>query len=335
MSKSVSNPATPALLALTPGEPAGIGPDIALLAAAASDARLLIVADPALMASRAAQLGIDISVNDYADTGKFVPGHLNIMPVSLERPSTAGHLDPANAGYVLATLETAVGLCESRVCSAMVTGPVNKAVINEAGTAFTGHTEWLAQRTGASQVVMMLATSGLKVALVTTHLPLRAVADAITQTLIETVGTVLHHELRSKFGIIDPHILVLGLNPHAGEGGYLGREEIEVITPAIKSLTDKGIHITGPLPADTAFTPHVLATVDVVLAMYHDQGLPVLKFKGFGSAANITLGLPVIRTSVDHGTAVDIAGTGTADASSLITAIEYASLMSSNCHNDS
>jgi 4-hydroxythreonine-4-phosphate dehydrogenase len=217
----------------------------------------------------------------------------------------------------------------------MVTGPVNKALINEAGTAFTGHTEWLAQRTGATQVVMMLATSGLKVALATTHLPLRAVADAITQMLIENVATVLHHELRSKFGIIEPHILVLGLNPHAGEGGHLGREEIDVITPAIKSLAHQGIRITGPLPADTAFTPHILATVDVVLAMYHDQGLPVLKFKGFGNAANITLGLPIIRTSVDHGTAVDIAGTGTADASSLITAIEYASLMSSNCPNDS
>lgn len=335
MSKSDSNSAAPELLALTPGEPAGIGPDIALLAVAASDARLLIVADPALMASRAEQLGIDVSINDYADTGEFVPGHLNIMPVSLERPTNAGQLDPANAGYVLATLETAVGLCETRVCSAMITGPVNKAVINEAGTAFTGHTEWLAQRTGATQVVMMLATSRLKVALATTHLPLRAVADAITQTLIESVTTVLHHDLRSKFGIVDPHILVLGLNPHAGEGGYLGREEIDVIMPAIKALSNQGIRITGPLPADTAFTPHILATVDVVLAMYHDQGLPVLKFKGFGSAANITLGLPVIRTSVDHGTAVDIAGTGTADASSLITAIEYASLMSSNCRNDS
>jgi 4-hydroxythreonine-4-phosphate dehydrogenase len=287
------------------------------------------------MASRAEQLGIDVSINDYADTGEFVPGHLNIVPVGLERPSNAGHLDPANAGYVLATLETAVRLCETGVCSAMVTGPVNKALINEAGTAFTGHTEWLAQRTGATQVVMMLATSGLKVALATTHLPLRAVADAITQTLIENVATVLHHELRSKFGIIEPHILVLGLNPHAGEGGHLGREEIDVITPAIKSLAHQGIRITGPLPADTAFTPHILATVDVVLAMYHDQGLPVLKFKGFGNAANITLGLPIIRTSVDHGTAVDIAGTGTADASSLITAIEYASLMSSNCPNDS
>ncbi|MEX1237786.1 MAG: 4-hydroxythreonine-4-phosphate dehydrogenase PdxA, partial [Pseudomonadales bacterium] len=295
MSKSASE-STSDLLALTPGEPAGIGPDIALMSIARSDARLLVVADPGLMASRAKDLGINILINDYGRTGSFVPERLNIMPVSLGTPAITGRLDPANAGYVLNTLEAAVTLCESHVCSAMITGPVNKAVINEAGIAFTGHTEWLAERTGTAQVVMMLATSGLKVALVTTHLPLRAVADAITQPLIERVVTVLHHELQSKFGIVNPQILVLGLNPHAGENGHLGLEEIEIIKPAIEALSKKGIHVTGPLPADTAFTPHRLSTADVVLAMFHDQGLPVLKYKGFGSAANITLGLPIIRT---------------------------------------
>jgi len=326
LSKSESSNAP--LLVITPGEPAGIGPDITLAAMAREGSNALVAASPELMSDRAKELGIRIEINDWSASREFVDGRLNIVPVDLRAPARPGVLDPANAPYVIDTLETAVALCESGVAGAMVTGPVNKAVINDAGIPFSGHTEWLAARTGADHVVMLLATRDLKVALATTHLPLREVADAIDANLLRKTITTLHTDLIGKFGIAEPRILVLGLNPHAGESGHLGREEIEIIAPVIQEFSTAGYRISGPLPADTAFTPRILADFDVVLAMYHDQGLPVLKFKGFGQAANITLGLPIVRTSVDHGTALDLAGSGGADPSSLMTAIEYAAGMS-------
>jgi 4-hydroxythreonine-4-phosphate dehydrogenase len=316
------------VLAVTPGEPAGIGPDIVLSSYPVAGTSLLVVASPDLLADRAAELKIHVPINDFSATGTLVADRLNVLPVATRVRPKSGELDPRNGNYVIETLEQAVRLCESGTCAGMVTGPVNKAVINDSGLAFSGHTEWLQQRTGSQHVVMMLATEGLKVALATTHLPLRRVADAITPTLLEQTIRTLHHDLQRRFGISQPRILVLGLNPHAGESGHLGREELDIIIPVITALTAAGFRMMGPLPADTAFTPHVLQTCDVVLAMYHDQGLPVLKWKGFGRAANITLGLPIIRTSVDHGTAVDIAGTGRADPSSFLTAIAYAQLMS-------
>lgn len=320
---------TPAgeLLAITPGEPAGIGPDITLQAAINAPRPLLVVASPVLMRARARALSIPIIINDWRDSGEVRPGQLNILPVDLRTDAHAGEPDPANSPYVIETLEKAVDLCQSGICSALVTGPVNKAVINDAGIPFTGHTEWLAARTGADHVVMLLATEGLKVALVTTHLPLRRVADAITAELLRCTLDILNRDLETRFGIAQPVILILGLNPHAGEGGHMGREEIDIISPVIAELGER-YRLIGPVPADTAFTPRLLAQSDVVLAMYHDQGLPVLKFKGFGHAANITLGLDIIRTSVDHGTAFDLAGTGAADPASMMTAIDYAARMS-------
>lgn len=314
-------------LAITPGEPAGIGPDVVLATLASTDANALVIASIEMLEDRARMLGMDLAFNDYAASGKLIAGKVNVLHVATSVTTTPGQLDPRNARYVLATLEQAVSLCESGTCAGMVTGPVNKAAINDSGIAFSGHTEWLAERTGVDQVVMLLATEGMKVALATTHLPLRAVADAVTSELLERVIAVLANDLKSKFGVPSPRILVLGLNPHAGESGHLGREEIETIEPTLERLRSQGYNLTGPVPADTAFTPHLLDRHDVVLAMYHDQGLPVLKFKGFGAAANITLGLPIIRTSVDHGTALDLAGKGTADAASLNTAMSYARLM--------
>jgi 4-hydroxythreonine-4-phosphate dehydrogenase len=317
------------LLVVTPGEPAGIGPDITLLAAKMTSRPLVVAADPDLMRTRAAQLGIDIVINDFVEDVAVEPGRLNMVPVPVRAGVIPGKPDPANAPYVIDTLEAAVGLCESGACVAMVTGPVNKAVINDAGIPFSGHTEWLAERTGARHVVMLLATEGLKVALATTHLPLREVADAITPDLLRHTITILHDDLRARFGIARPRILVLGLNPHAGESGHLGREEIDTIAPVIEELSDR-YRLAGPAPADTAFTPNVLEGMDAVLAKYHDQGLPVLKFKGFGAAANITLGLDIIRTSVDHGTALDLAGSGRAEPDGLMTAIDYAARMAAH-----
>jgi 4-hydroxythreonine-4-phosphate dehydrogenase len=244
--------------------------------------------------------------------------------VKLNCPVEAGKLNPDNAGHVLATLETAVQVCETGLCQGLVTGPVNKAVINDAGIGFTGHTEWLAARTQTSHVVMMLATTELRVALATTHLPLREVADAIQPESLLTTIEIIHQDLKERFDIRHPRILVCGLNPHAGEMGHLGQEELDVIIPTIAKARKSGMDITGPVPADTAFTPGSLSQTDVVLAMYHDQGLPVLKHHGFGDAVNITLGLPIIRTSVDHGTALDIAGTGKAEPDSMINAIHRA-----------
>ncbi|MFP5382480.1 MAG: 4-hydroxythreonine-4-phosphate dehydrogenase PdxA [Gammaproteobacteria bacterium] len=314
-------------IALTAGEPAGIGPDLVLaLAQQARDADLVCIADRELLRQRAAVLGLSIKVQD-ARPGVPVAraaGELSVMHLPLAVPCTAGVLDPRNARYVLATLDAACDGCMRGDFAAMVTAPVHKGVINEGGIAFSGHTEYFAARTGTARVVMMLVAGGLRVALATTHLPLRAVPDAITGALLDEVIGILAADLQTKFGIDNPRILCCGLNPHAGEGGHLGREEIDVIMPALQRARARGIDIAGPLPADTLFTPRQLAGGDAVLALYHDQGLPVLKHAGFGHAVNVTLGLPVIRTSVDHGTALDLAGTGRAEGGSLQAALALA-----------
>lgn len=314
-------------LAITPGEPAGIGPDLIVqLAQLPQPCELVAYADPELLLDRAARLGLSLklrAVNDLPQ-GPLEPGELGIHPIHLRAPAKPGTLNPVNAAYVLETLSAAATDCQQNRCQGMVTGPVHKGVINESGVPFSGHTEFLAELTGTPRVVMMLATEGLRVALATTHLPLSQVPAAITASLLDEVIHILHRDLQNKFGIPHPRILVCGLNPHAGEGGHLGREEIEVISPTLKKLRALGMNLEGPLPADTLFTPRHLAEADAVLAMYHDQGLPVLKYKGFGAAVNITLGLPIIRTSVDHGTALDLAGTGQADIGSLSIAIKYA-----------
>ncbi|KUM05273.1 4-hydroxythreonine-4-phosphate dehydrogenase PdxA, partial [Chromobacterium subtsugae] len=251
-------------------------------------------------------------------------GALEVLHVPLAAPAAPGRLDPANGRYVLDTLNAAIDGCLAGEFAAMVTAPVHKGVINEAGVPFSGHTEYLAERTATKKVVMMLAGGGMRVALATTHLPLRAVADAITAPLLFEVIRILHADLKRKFGIAAPRILVAGLNPHAGESGHMGREEIDVIEPALQALRAEGIELIGPLPADTLFNPDKLAQADAVLAMYHDQGLPVLKHASFGAGINITLGLPIIRTSVDHGTALDLAGSGRADPGSLVEAVQLA-----------
>lgn len=320
-------PAIPRI-AFTPGEPAGIGPDLAvLLAQQPQAAEIVAVADPDLLLQRARQRGVPLHLREVDLTTApraHEPGTLSVLPVPLAAPARAGTLDTANAPYVLDTLRRATALCQQELCAALVTGPVHKGVINDAGIPFTGHTEFLAELTHTPRVVMMLATPGLRVALATTHLPLRAVADAITPELLREVIGILHHDLRTKFGLARPRILVCGLNPHAGEGGHLGREELEVIGPVVDTLRSTGMHLLGPLPADTLFTPRHLDHADAVLAMYHDQGLPVLKHKGFGRAVNVTLGLPIVRTSVDHGTALELAGSGAVDLGSLHYAIDVA-----------
>jgi len=315
---------SPLRLALTPGEPAGVGPDLVVrLAQQAQAAELVAIADPDLLAARAQALGLELALSPFdpdAPSAASRPGELKVQAVSLAAPVHPGTLDPRNAGYVLETLTQACDGCLEGRFDALVTAPVHKAVINEAGVHFTGHTEFLAERCG-SEPVMMLATPGLRVALVTTHLPLSQVSAAITRPHLVEVIEILNRDLRQRFGIARPRILVCGLNPHAGEGGHLGREEIEVIEPVLADLRGRGMNLIGPLPADTAFVPKRLTEADAVLAMYHDQGLPVLKRLGFGQAANITLGLPIIRTSVDHGTALDLAGTDRADLGSLETAL--------------
>lgn len=314
-------------LALTAGEPAGIGPDLCVLIAQQSwPVPLVVIADPELLQDRAGRLGLPIRllpIGAGTPEQPAPPGALYIAEVPLAIPSEPCRLHSDNARYVLDTLSKAVDGCLDGRYGAMVTAPVHKGIINEAGIAFTGHTEFLAQRSGG-QPVMMLACPGLRVALATTHLPLREVADAITTARLERVLTTLEHDLIRRFGISEPRILVCGLNPHAGEGGHLGREEIEVIEPVVQQLRKKGMRVEGPLPADTLFNEQRLQKADAVLAMYHDQGLPVLKYKGFGNAVNITLGLPLIRTSVDHGTALDLAGTGRCDPGSLQAAIKAA-----------
>lgn len=315
-------------IVLTPGEPAGIGPDLCvLLAQDHPPCDIAVVADPALLGERANQLGLPLQIRelkDHEQSGPSAAGCLDVIPVPLKNTTVAGCLDPNNAPYVLATLERAVTGCLSGEFDAMVTGPVQKSVINAAGIPFSGHTEWLAQRTGAPLPVMMLTCPGLRVALVTTHLPLKDVPKAITPERLRTTVEILHRELQSKYHLDQPRILVCGLNPHAGEDGHLGDEEIRVIRPVIQQLAAEGLNVFGPMPADTAFTPPQLEKCDVVLAMYHDQGLTVLKHKGFGDAVNVTLGLPLIRTSVDHGTALDLAGTGGIDPGSLRAAVAEA-----------
>ena len=316
-------------LIYTPGEPAGIGPDLILQLAARGAAKPLVVADPDLLRARAERLGLTVQVEALASPDRYRPQHpaLQVLPVELATPCEPGRPDPVNAAYVLETLRVAVAHClQVPRTRALVTGPVHKGVINEAGIPFTGHTEFLAELAGGHPV-MMLACPGLRVALATTHLPLRQVADAITPRLLEQVLCILHRDLRIRFGIADPRILVCGLNPHAGEGGHLGSEEREVIAPVLERLRGEGVRLFGPLPADTLFTPRHLERADAVLAMYHDQGLPVLKHLGFGRAVNITLGLPLVRTSVDHGTALELAGTGRAETGSLEAALETAAGM--------
>jgi 4-hydroxythreonine-4-phosphate dehydrogenase len=317
-------------IVLTPGEPAGIGPDLILQEAAAGlPWPLLIVADPALLRARATQLKLDMELLETRHPPKepAPPGSLHVYPVHLASSCTPGVLCADNAAYVLRCLRIAAEGCLKGDYSALVTGPLHKGIINDAGIPFSGHTEYLAELSD-SYPVMMLTCPGLRVALATTHLPLHEVSAAITPELLEEVISILHHDLQQKFGIHHPHILVCGLNPHAGEGGHLGHEEQEIIEPILDRLRGRGLQLLGPLPADTAFTPRYLDIADAVLAMYHDQGLPVLKHMGFGRAVNITLGLPFIRTSVDHGTALELAGTGKAETGSLLAAIEEASLLS-------
>nr|WP_314570669.1 4-hydroxythreonine-4-phosphate dehydrogenase PdxA [uncultured Pseudomonas sp.] len=320
---------TPKRFALTPGEPAGIGPDLCLLLAAQSQPHPLIaITSRDLLAERAAQLGLAVSL--LAVDADALPDHpapagsLYVWDTPLGAPVRTGELDTANAAFVLQTLTRAAQGCLDGLFAGMITAPVHKGVINDGGIAFSGHTEFLADLTATEQVVMMLATGDLRVALVTTHLPLRDVADAITSERLERVTRILHADLQGKFGLARPRILVCGLNPHAGEGGHLGREEIDIIEPTLERLRAEGMDLRGPLPADTLFTPKYLQHCDAVLAMYHDQGLPVLKYKGFGAAVNVTLGLPIIRTSVDHGTALDLAGTGKVDTGSLRVALDTA-----------
>jgi len=317
------------VVAVTPGEPAGIGPELVLAVARESfDASIVAVADIAMLTGRAEELGVDVEILPAADPlPEPRPGRLMVHHVPLEVPVECGRPDPRNAPSLIRCLEVAAGKCLEGTWQAMVTGPVHKAVINDSGIAFTGHTEYLARLTGADTPVMMLATNELRVALVTTHLPLSQVPAAITGPRLDATLRVLDHDLRTRFGMTSPKITVCGLNPHAGEGGHLGREEIDVIEPALIRARAAGIDARGPVPADTAFNPDALADTDVVLAMYHDQGLPVLKHAGFGRAVNVTLGLPIVRTSVDHGTALDLAGTGKADPGSLVAAIIMASRM--------
>ena len=313
---------------ITPGEPAGIGPDLVItLAQQPHDTPLVAIADPDVLQQRARQLGLPLRIELTQPREApecHTPGTLHVHPVAVRQPVTCGQATPENAEYVLETLRLAVHDCQQNHYAALVTGPVHKGVINDAGIPFTGHTEYLAELTHTEQVVMMLMADGLRVALATTHLPLREVPDAITQPLLERVIRILHHDLQTNFAIAAPSILVCGLNPHAGEDGHLGHEDNDIIAPALQRLRDEGMHLQGPLPADTLFVPRLLDDCDAVLAMYHDQGLPVLKHKGFGRAINVTLGLPIIRTSVDHGTALHLAGTGTAEAGSLEAAVQTA-----------
>ena len=320
----------PAPLVITAGEPAGIGPDLCVqLAAAPPDIPFVIVADKDLLLQRAHQLGIPLQVRDYI-SGQQRAGQTNalqVIHVPLATPCRAGVLDAANSEYVLATLRRAVQGCLAGEFSGMVTAPVHKGIINDAGIPFTGHTEFLAEQTHTKLVVMMLVGGGMRVALATTHLALKDVPAAITAPLLKNLLRIIWRDFQRRFGIAQPRILVAGLNPHAGEGGYLGREEIDVMIPALDILRAEGMDVSAPLPADTLFTPHKLAECDCVLAMYHDQGLPVLKHASFGHGVNVTLGLPIIRTSVDHGTALELAGTGKADSGSLLEAIRLAAQM--------
>jgi 4-hydroxythreonine-4-phosphate dehydrogenase len=317
-------------LALTAGEPAGIGPELCLqLAAEQRSAGLVVIASKALLEARGRELGLDVTLEDWVPGAAVatMPGILSVLHVDGLATTEAGRLNTANSAYVLETLRVATRGCLDGTFDGMVTAPVHKGVINDAGIEFSGHTEFLQAMCGVERVVMMLATDELRVALVTTHLPLSKVPAAITPERLTQVTRILNQDLKRFFGVPQPRILVAGLNPHAGEGGHLGREELDAIEPTLESLRKEGMNLTGPLPADTLFTPHWLDNADAALAMYHDQGLPVLKFQGFGRAVNITLGLPIVRTSVDHGTALDLAGTGRADMGSLRQAVRVSEQM--------
>ena len=317
-------------LIVTPGEPAGIGPDLVLtLLQHIQDQASIpfcVIADKTLLRQRAAELGMQIQIHEILPHEELNTdaATLNVIHEPVATEVKTGQLDPRNAAYVLRCLDKAMQLCIENNNQALVTGPVHKGVINDAGIKFSGHTEYLAERAGITRPVMMLATTGLRVALATTHLPLHEVSAQITRPLLEEVLCILHQDLMAKFHIAQPRITVCGLNPHAGESGHLGMEEILIIEPVINKLKLKGMALTGPVPADTAFTPKQMQQTDAYLAMYHDQGLPVLKHVGFGNAVNITLGLPFVRTSVDHGTALELAGTGKADLTSLQVALQTA-----------
>jgi 4-hydroxythreonine-4-phosphate dehydrogenase len=313
-------------LAVTPGEPAGIGPDLLIqLVQEGYPHELVAIADPQMLQDRAQQLGLKLTLRTITTRARpLLPGELAIEPCKLAVAVKPGQTTPQNAPAVIEAVDKAIAGCLDNTYNALITGPINKAVINDAGIPFSGHTEYLAAQSNTPHVVMMLATEGLRVALATTHLPLSKVAEAITSELLEKCLRILHSEMLNKFALHNPRILVCGLNPHAGENGHLGEEEITTISPLVKKLNAEGFNLTGPLPADSLFTPQYLNNADAVLAMYHDQGLPVLKYQGFGKAVNITLGLPFIRTSVDHGTALELAGTGKASTGSLAYAIEYA-----------
>ncbi len=315
-------------LIITPGEPAGIGPDLCIQAAQESfDVELIAIADPDMLSTRAALLNLSLQITPFdltQPTEPHCPGTLKILPIPLYENSVCGLLTPNNSNYVLNSIAHAAQGCMNGTFDAMVTGPVHKGIINEAGFTFSGHTEFLAEQSNTQQVVMMLATEGLRVTLATTHLPLNEVSQAITQSSLEQTIRIIDHNLKHCFGLHQPNILVCGLNPHAGEDGHMGMEEIEIITPVLEKLRLEGFNLEGPLPADSLFTPPYMQRADSILAMYHDQGLPVLKHMGFGQAVNVTLGLPFIRTSVDHGTALDLAGKGTANTGSLKVAIQTA-----------
>jgi 4-hydroxythreonine-4-phosphate dehydrogenase len=320
-------------LALVPGEPAGVGPELCVRAAQRDwDAELLAFGDPASLQQSAARLGLPLELL-APDAARAGPGALRLVEVPAPAPCLSGQPAPGNAAAVIEALTRAASACSDGYCAGMVTGPVHKATINQGGIAYSGTTELLAAHTG-SDVVMMLANDVVRIALATTHLPLRAVADALTPAALERVLRILHLSMLRDFGIHDPCIAVLGLNPHAGEAGHLGREEIEVIEPLLQRLRAEGMRLEGPLPADTAFLPAKLRDFDAVLAMYHDQGLPVLKYSGFERAVNLTLGLPWPRVAVDHGTAFDLAGTGRADPSSLFAAIETCALLARRAGRD-
>lgn len=307
---------------ITPGEPAGIGPDIVLKLVKHNISHpMVVIADRELLSHRAKLLNINVTLPDYDENTTSSPP-IAIIHVPLNKVCQAGKPDIANASYVIETIKRATQGCLNKKFSALVTGPVNKAIINEAGIPFSGHTELLAALTGVDQTVMMLTSPTLRVALLTTHIPLAEVPQAITQKRLTRCLEIINQDLSTKFNITKPRILICGLNPHAGEAGHLGKEEIETIIPVLDQLRKKGLLLTGPVPADTAFTPQRLKDIDVILALYHDQGLPVIKSQGFGHIVNVTLGLPIIRTSVDHGTAFDLAGTGKANEQSLLAAVQ-------------
>ncbi len=321
-------------IVITAGEPAGIGPDLCvLLAHQVLDAEVIIIADANMLQERAKALNSNIQIQAYSAKSHIAHlgnGTITVLHQAISKSAEAGKLNARNSQYVLDTLKTAALGCVNKAFDAMVTAPVHKGIINDAGIAFSGHTEFLAELTNTPQVVMMLVGSGLRVALATTHLALKDVPAAITKSSLETTIRILHHDLVHKFGLENPRILVAGLNPHAGEDGYLGREEIDIINPVLEKLRTEGMQLIGALPADTLFAKHHLSKADAVLAMYHDQGLPVLKHASFGEGVNVTLGLPIIRTSVDHGTALDLAGTGNIEIGSLLAAIELAITLANN-----